>query len=379
VYGNISNVQQANAHKAPKGYWTGTSGAAPGLAWVGERGPELVRFHGGETVYNNRDSMQMLRDGILGGLGGYASGTSRHRTWEKQLGHVRHDFSELDRDTKARDAAQKKYDEAHKAYLNATSYAEQKKAKAEMAKYAQATARLNREIKNDNTLLNLDKKRYQSAYNHVSQERKDADTLANARKKARDAERQHIQDWINTQKAKIDAKIQTATDARNNYYDTAVQTGQLSSLTGNRAAGFAQQIQNKIKAIKDFQKNLHTLATLGLSQALIQQIAAMGPEQGGALAQSLARTTTKADAANLNKQYSELEKVSSKYADSAADDAYGLSQLKRESNVLAHTSVTVKAPHTIILKVDGHTMRAYTEKVAEEKLTTVVARAGKKK
>ena len=32
------------------GYATGTRSAAPGLAWVGERGPELVNFRGGEQV-----------------------------------------------------------------------------------------------------------------------------------------------------------------------------------------------------------------------------------------------------------------------------------------------------------------------------------------
>ena len=32
------------------GYAEGTPGAAPGWAWVGERGPELVRFAGGEQV-----------------------------------------------------------------------------------------------------------------------------------------------------------------------------------------------------------------------------------------------------------------------------------------------------------------------------------------
>jgi hypothetical protein len=41
----------------------GTSGAAPGWAWVGERGPELVRMRGGEQVIPNHK------------LGGYALGT----------------------------------------------------------------------------------------------------------------------------------------------------------------------------------------------------------------------------------------------------------------------------------------------------------------
>jgi hypothetical protein len=36
-----------------RGYASGTSGAASGWAWVGEAGPELVRFRGGETVIPN--------------------------------------------------------------------------------------------------------------------------------------------------------------------------------------------------------------------------------------------------------------------------------------------------------------------------------------
>jgi TP901 family phage tail tape measure protein len=57
------------------GYGKGTGGAAPGMAWVGERGPELVRFKGGEQVFSHRDSLRMLGDGV----GGYASGTAHSR------------------------------------------------------------------------------------------------------------------------------------------------------------------------------------------------------------------------------------------------------------------------------------------------------------
>ncbi|AEP08885.1 tape measure protein [Micavibrio aeruginosavorus] len=42
------------------GYATGTASAPAGLAWVGERGPELVRFRGGERVHTNQESMEMV-------------------------------------------------------------------------------------------------------------------------------------------------------------------------------------------------------------------------------------------------------------------------------------------------------------------------------
>ncbi len=49
---------------APRGYATGTNSAARGWAWVGERGPELVRFRGGERVMNNRESMNAGRAAV---------------------------------------------------------------------------------------------------------------------------------------------------------------------------------------------------------------------------------------------------------------------------------------------------------------------------
>jgi SLT domain-containing protein len=78
-YGNITAVQQADASKPPKGYAVGTTGAARGWAWVGERGPELVRFGGGETVLNHADS---LRAASLA-TAGYAKGTARLTAGQK--------------------------------------------------------------------------------------------------------------------------------------------------------------------------------------------------------------------------------------------------------------------------------------------------------
>ncbi|MFF4952843.1 transglycosylase SLT domain-containing protein [Streptomyces chattanoogensis] len=59
-YGDISRVQQADPSKPPKGYWTGTAYASPGLALVGERGPELVNFRGGERVHNAGETRNLL-------------------------------------------------------------------------------------------------------------------------------------------------------------------------------------------------------------------------------------------------------------------------------------------------------------------------------
>lgn len=49
-----------------KGFASGTASAPPGTAWVGENGPELVNFRGGEQVMNKE---QILRAALEGGTG----------------------------------------------------------------------------------------------------------------------------------------------------------------------------------------------------------------------------------------------------------------------------------------------------------------------
>lgn len=58
-YGN----NWTRALSGTQGYWTGTLSASPGLKLVGEKGPELVNFKGGERVYNNGDTSDMLSGG----------------------------------------------------------------------------------------------------------------------------------------------------------------------------------------------------------------------------------------------------------------------------------------------------------------------------
>lgn len=56
------------------GYASGTSGAKPGWAWVGELGPELAYFHGGEKIYSHEQSMAALKS--MPNVNGYYTGTS---------------------------------------------------------------------------------------------------------------------------------------------------------------------------------------------------------------------------------------------------------------------------------------------------------------
>lgn len=53
---SVNRSQQPTAQTVTRGYASGTRAAAPGWAWVGENGPELVNFKGGEMVYNATQS-----------------------------------------------------------------------------------------------------------------------------------------------------------------------------------------------------------------------------------------------------------------------------------------------------------------------------------
>lgn len=60
-YGDISNVQQANAGATPMGYMAGTNNAQAGWHLVGEAGPEMVNFRGGEQVRTFSDLVGELK------------------------------------------------------------------------------------------------------------------------------------------------------------------------------------------------------------------------------------------------------------------------------------------------------------------------------
>lgn len=70
--GAVSSAFQAVAKAAAgalnfkvEGHASGTENADPGLAWVGEHGPELMWFNGGEKVMNAQDSRRFARNSAL--------------------------------------------------------------------------------------------------------------------------------------------------------------------------------------------------------------------------------------------------------------------------------------------------------------------------
>ena len=61
--GGASLASGFSGGQVPGMYASGTLSAASGLAWVGERGPELVNFRGGEQVFDAQTSQRMAQGG----------------------------------------------------------------------------------------------------------------------------------------------------------------------------------------------------------------------------------------------------------------------------------------------------------------------------
>lgn len=59
---NTPGIKSVARGGAYQGYATGTNNATAGLKWVGENGPELLNFKGGETVTNAKDSAKIASD-----------------------------------------------------------------------------------------------------------------------------------------------------------------------------------------------------------------------------------------------------------------------------------------------------------------------------
>lgn len=62
TYGGIANlINRKIARGRWSGYATGVESATRGLHWVGEQGPELLQFDGGERIYPHRESVQLAQ------------------------------------------------------------------------------------------------------------------------------------------------------------------------------------------------------------------------------------------------------------------------------------------------------------------------------
>ncbi|MFI5859148.1 phage tail tape measure protein [Streptomyces parvulus] len=205
---------------AAKGYAEGGKPRAGEVAWVGEQGPELVRFgSGGAEVYNNRDSMRMW-EGY--GARGFAKGT-----------------------TTARQAARKDIPGDLSAFSKSLT--------GSAADIAKAAGELIKDLRTAGIIG-----------------KKFAASLSGASTRLQNMAR--LRDGL---AGRIAAGRQAAEDQRKSATDYLGlgQVGEVASVDGLIAAMQARQ-----KTASTFQAQIAKLSKNGLSQSLISQLVEQGPE-----------------------------------------------------------------------------------------------------
>ncbi|MDX2694946.1 phage tail tape measure protein [Streptomyces ipomoeae] len=265
-YGNITRVQQANANAAPKGYAGGGRPRPGEMFWVGERGPELMQLGAhGATVWDSATSMRMASG--LGVLKGFAKGTSGAQTKAaKAQAAVRKEIAgDLTGVTKALTA----------------SAADIKKAFDELTKDLRATG--------------------------VAGKALAASTVAASVKLQALAE----------QRDSVDARLEAAKSAASDQKKAAAdflglsQVGEVDTVTDLLGA-----LKSRQATVKTFQQQIAALSKKGLSQDLISQLVAMGPE--GALI-GLVAGASKGQIGQLNTLAKSGAALSASYGNTMAD------------------------------------------------------------
>ncbi|WP_328721730.1 phage tail tape measure protein [Streptomyces sp. NBC_00247] len=253
----------ASAYNRPGGYADGGRPKRGELAWVGERGPELVRFGGGDTeVYDHLTSLRMA--GGLGVLRGFAKGTK------------------VSASTKAR-----------------------REVPADLAAFRKSLTGTAAQIAAASNALAADLKSAGGAGKNLAT----ATTAASAKLQALAKQRDTVASKIATAKAAATDQATSATDY--------LGLGNISDPTS--VGGLISGLQARQSTLASFQARIATASKRGVSQSLISQLVAAGPDS------QLARLVSGASAGQI-KQLNALaasgSKLSTAYGRTMADAMY---------------------------------------------------------
>ncbi|WP_435270930.1 transglycosylase SLT domain-containing protein [Streptomyces sp. 1222.5] len=254
-----------------KGYATGTTGATKGWAWVGEEGPELVNFGGGETVLNHQDSMLAT----VKVLKGYATGTGSKRT-TGVAADAEKGVSSLN------SAVNKLYQIIKDAF---TSNRISSKTANSLNKWLDGENKQLQKLVKDRTDL---APKLKDANAKLAQIKKDESTMA-----------QSISDKA--------SGLRSLTDVFND--------------SGVSASAGLNSLHERLAAIKGFQSDLTALTKKGFSKEILSEIAQAGPEQGDAMAKELLKSTA-AQVTDYNKTYAAIGTASDSLGKSVASNYY---------------------------------------------------------
>ncbi|MFF1498712.1 phage tail tape measure protein [Streptomyces sp. NPDC058316] len=244
-----------------KGFADGGRPRPGELAWVGERGPELVRFRGGEEVYDHRTSL-----GMAAGIGarGFAKGTK------------------VSASTKAR-----------------------------------------REVPGDLTAfrksLTGSASQISTAAKSLSKDLRTAGGSGKALAKSTDAASVKLQSLAKRRDA-VASKIATAKAAAADQAKSASDYLGLANISDpTSVGGLIAGMQSRQATLKSFEAQIKTAQKKGVSQSLIEQLVAAGPDSQLA---GLVSGASAAQIKQLNALAASGSKLSTSYGRTMADAMY---------------------------------------------------------
>lgn len=311
----------------PGGYAGGTGGAASGWAWVGEEGPELVRFKGGETVLSHPDSVTAA---VNGSLRGYASGTHRLTAAQREAAAERR-RAEAEARAEARSRArygQKVLADLGRGFLGQSFIV---LLTSTRAKITSTLRGLENDIVKafkgvrttlDDKLIALINRGNQRLQSLASQRDAIAAKIVEAKTFARD----------------------TASSAA-----SAFGLGNIAETYGATPNGLIGGLRLSEGKIRSFNRLVAKLRDMGLRKDLIAQIVAMGPVDGSRIA-SLIASQSKGYVRQLNKEQAGIVSASGTLGRTAADALYDsgkqagrgfLAGLKAQQKSIEHLMLSI--------------------------------------
>ncbi|MEV7394351.1 phage tail tape measure protein [Streptomyces sp. NPDC091215] len=315
-YGNPLNAYSTWLSRSPHWYAKGTGGAAPGLAWVGEKGPELVNFKGGEDVLSHPQSMAFAKsNGIK--LPGYASGTienaadRQHRARQK-VEDAKDAVASAKRRRKGVAAAEKRLQAAEKELqaANISLRNAQRSAKNSIATTIatglQKTLSTGTASAIASAIKSLATKLLNAGYSGAA---------ASIQKKGSRLE--SLADKRASIQAQIKAANQYASDQAGNINDFLSISGTSATSVGD----LISQMTGQQKTASSFVALSKSLKARGASKQLLEQLSEAGP--GSQLATILGdRMVTTGDIAKLNKLEASGGKLATGFGKDMADLMY---------------------------------------------------------
>ncbi|MEV3946971.1 hypothetical protein AB0K57_04815 [Streptomyces halstedii] len=363
---HIRTVYSPAGHAGPGGIPKYAKGGRPEAGWalVGEEGPELVRFKGGEEVFDHKTSLRMS-SGLDGHRSTAGAGLDAGRGLIAGLG-----ASAAGVDSAARRMAAA-VTAGVRAELEIASPSKKMKALMKDVGKGLIVGMTGEKPKIAATAKDLVKDIW-AAWKGVKTN-KDSQLVALVNKDTKKLQS------LATKRDKVAATIAAANKYRNELYHDAQADAGLSSLGLQdeevSASSIQAGLQQKLAKVDQFTRYVASLAKKGLNKNLIKQVLAMGPDQGYAYASALAGMSSAALKA-VNSTQSQLDKAALNLGGLGADVMYD-SGRNSGKGYLAGLQSQQKAIEAQMLKIAKGMDKAIRKALGIKSPSRVMAQLGR--